>query len=518
MSSKSHAIKVCLLLFGMTGGMVALAGSQTAPVAIAEPVISVSLDGASLDLVLVPAGQAGLLVVPVKGHENGGIVSQSDGRTFSVERQDDYQGLITLELRLAGDQQLQLVGRDLEVTAGGSPAWLEESLSELRKKRSQERRTVARQRRREASSARQAPDNPSLRAPSPDDLDGPPDLMRLELITSSLRFYHLANFEVIATDSNLLFRDTGLARVNLTGGRLASFGHRGALELDSKDAELEVEDTVGRVRASLNGGRLDLIGGRGAFLGSLNSSAVRLSERVGKSTLTGTTSFIEAASGSASARSELVVEGGGLEIVLAGYRGQFAADIKERSSLVARAVSGSMEVRADGESKVEIEQLEGPTQIGLSAGSQGRVVGLQGTLSAEIEDSTLDVVNVLDLELVVRAAGITAREIKNSFGIDALDSNLELDLRGIHGDPRLSLSGATKAQVLAGLPCQVGSDDPGAGIADWQRSQLEVTGCELHATGASSRRRSGLEGRLPILIRATLSEQSLLVVSGVPVR
>ena len=500
-------INVSLLLFLMTGGVAGLAGPQTEPLWISEPVISVALDKASLYVVIVPDGQAGLRITPVDGRRDGGVVLESDGRTVSVKRQTSYQGRITLELRMTGDQQLQLVGRDLEVEAEGSSEWLAGYFADSRATRSRERREAARARRTQREGAsRQLP-----------------ELMQLELVSSSLRLHHLANFVVVATDSNVHFRSTGPARVTSTAGTLTSLGHRGALELHSSQAEVKLENTVGRVRATVTGGSLDVIGGRGDFVGSLNSATVRLSDRVGRSTLTGKGSYIEVLSASrgqafGGGEAEVSIAGDRLEIVVGDYRGAFTSDLTGRSSLLARAMTGSIEVRADGESSVQLEQHEGAAQLGLSAGSEGLVVGLVGTLSAQISESTLEVVDVLGLDLVARAAGITVREVKRTFGVDALDSNLELDLRELSGDPRISLSGESHVQVLAALPCQVGSGDPNVPLADWTRSQLEVTGCEVHATGVSSRRRPGLEGRLPILIQAALSERSVLVVSGVPVR
>ena len=468
-----------------------MAHSQRVSYSVSAEILEIELDDALIDVAFVENGEGGVWVQEVADLPGGGVSLFSEGRSVRIERAVNYVGPVAVEVVLTLDQSLYLAGRSLQVKAVGPPI---ESSIERSRERQREARAAARLERRQAageasreSAGQRQPEIPGAR--------------------------------VVARDSDLVFdRTAGLFELELDGGTLESTDHQGAMEIAAQDCEIRLAEAAGALRVSLAGGRLEVVGGQGPLTGTLSSAAVLLSTRAGKAALEGEASLIEATGGDRGGvaarpalRPDLSVKGRALEVVVDDYRGNLTAELSGASLLAARSMVGSLDLKADQETGVEVEQFSGSATLSVQGGSDATIVEATGSIKAQVVDSRLNAENLGDVDLEATAAQVSIRSVARSLVARATDSDLELDLQTISGDPVVQLDGTSEARMVVSLPCQVGS-----GGLVLPLSRLEVSGCELHAQGFGSRRRRGIEGRRQILVKASLSESSFLAVSGVP--
>lgn len=275
-------------------------------------------------------------------------------------------------------------------------------------------------------------------------------------------------------------------------GEFRIFRHLGELTLDLEESRLVVTDSESHCHGQVRGGWIQLEGWRGTGQITGNGAVIELL-RAGHP------------------KTELTLEGRGLEVTVDQYEGTFTAVLRG-GTLRGGNLVGRTDITGRSEAFVELAGLRGEVRLSLESGSSALMTDVAGKLVADVKDSRLETERVADLHLLAERAEVFVSELTRLGRAKAIDSRLELDLTGVNHDPSFILKGAATARVRLRTPCEVRLVE----VGEIEEERAKVSGCEFRNRMQASETlpsRTRVEGAVKLIV--SVSEESSLVVRGV---
>jgi len=329
--------------------------------------------------------------------------------------------------------------------------------------------------------------------------------LEIRVDSSQVELSGVVNPSLVITSSNaILDHCSGAAALELEGGTARVADHEGSLDLRGLAAEFTLDTTNGRVTFALAGGGLYARDTQGLLSGQADEATVQIDSQIGPTDLRGTDTSFDLRSG----RGGVKLVGAFLDVGVSQWAGSVEARLTGggvrgdgwRSTASVTATEGAF---------VEVRDVIGPMTLTLGPETSATVGRVRKGLKAGLDQAYLEASDVKNIDLSGRSSEVVLSGIRKLDKLEAVDSELDLDLRDMHGKQKLVLHRGTRATVELTSPCQVLTTGVGAA------GGAVVNGCE-HAIRRAGRRQSTTQGSLAVRLIVALDEDASLMVDGSP--
>ena len=340
--------------------------------------------------------------------------------------------------------------------------------------------------------------------------DGIGPVISVDLADSDFRARNLQSLTLIAMRSivDLEFIGEPL-EINLDETEVHARGGRGSTILHAVASDITIEDATGDLLVDLEGGYLAATGGRLKVQGKVSNTGVELVSLLGTIQLSGSDTSIRITD---MLDSPIQLAGTDLNIVLDNVGGPIRANL-EGGRILADSIGNRLDLHLAAGAEADLRDLRGDLSMVMSDGVWAGVKHVAGHTRIHLDTSDLEITDLKSLELNARGGNITGAEIRNLTSVETIDSTLRITLPSKAGKHEIVLKGTSTASIRLPTPCRVIAKMPD--ITDG--NQLRVSGCLLDFDGTRKRgMHRGIDGQVPIQLKATLDEFATLEVHGLP--
>ncbi len=397
------------------------------------------------------------------------VVKDSEGAliTRSSPEGDTPLPSISVDIRLRTDQELVVMGNDLDLTIFNDPG-----------------------------------------APHPDDTPTSP---RIDVSNSSVRCIGRTPSHLVATDSTIdLEEGVGDLHLELESSQVEINQLMGNIEAKTIGGDLRVKGAEGQFTANISQGTLMADGISGPLSIQLQDGSVDLQDCQGQTAITGQSSDIGIYGLWAP---QLTVRGSDLRVTASRLNTK-STFLLASSTVDLQDLNGDLSLRLTDGCQIEAEGLFGKVGLHIEGpGSWAQLSRLDGPLQAFVADGRLVVEDAKSLNMECRHADVELTNILSLGKVLSRACTLRLDLPESSTKPFLNLSEGSQATASLGQPCLVEANGKGRNL------QLAVTvlGCNLkHARSGRATAKSGLTKSAAVTLRANLDETSTLDVVSSP--
>ncbi len=397
------------------------------------------------------------------------VVKDSTGAliTRSSPEGDSPLPRISVEIHLRSDQQLIVMGHDLDLTISFDSE-----------------------------------------APQPDEIPSGP---QIDVSNSSIRCIGQIPSRLVAISSTVdLEGGTGDIHLELESSQVEIRQLVGNIGAKTVGGDLRVKDAEGKLTANMSQGTLMAGGISGPLSIQVEDGAVDLQDCQGQTNITARSSDIGIYGLSAP---QVTVHGSDLRVTAARLtaNGSF---LLASSTVDLQDLNGNLTLRLTDGCQIEADGLVGEVGFHIEGpGSSARLSRLDGPLQAFVADGRFEVEDAKSMNIECRHADIELTNILSLGKVLSRACTLRLNLPESSTKPFLTLAEGSQATATLGQPCLVEANGKGSNL------QLAVTvlGCNLkNARSGRSTARSALTKHAAVTLRANMDETSTLDVVSSP--
>lgn len=383
----------------------------------------------------------------------------------------DARPQMEITVWIADDQPLRLLGKDLELILRGE-------------------RVDRREDDEDQPDGRDAPDGELGGEPGNDDpaRDGegtetpvhrqgtptephdpnPPFAIEIGVSSSSVDMVGVSDAALALSASRLRAEAThgALTVVAEDGTESEILEHDGTLDLSASSSDSVVVSATGALDLDLTQANLLIREGNGSIMGKAQSALIVIEQWRGPTTIESTETTFELRD--TASRTKLT----GRTLRVTGEAGRGAIEIasKQGGQITLNDWVGRTTITQEGDGTFESSSSQGPLLLDLRDGMRATVTDASSLVQATLRDAEIEVAGAQVLKVNSERSVLRASQIRRLERIEAIATELRLDLREVQAIGPIQADGASVLQIDMREPCRVvvsggASTDGGRGVS-----------------------------------------------------